>query len=556
MPDSLTTIGDNAFNGCSRLNELTIPKETAAIGANALTGCQSLDNLTWDAANGSIGEFSSGTHFTLTLGEHVDNLSEEALTNLCKGGANKLAFRGENDLTLPALSGHGLPRPLDNLGAGNYHADSHGALYKIEEGEDGQKTATLVYVPDGLETYTIPATLTADDGNSIPVTGVGADALYAAQTLRTIEVTAPENFTSIASGAFANARNLESVGGKTRKSEAAALFTQAEKGTLLFENTKLLDDEGYQPFMGNTLQYGIVEKDGEPYIDPRDVANGWPDNITVTISQAGTTRRTVSDDPGYQKDSDDMPRDAQGTYLAFTGDSLVTSVLVSNPVSEGLAASDRVRIYFKTDEGCDFPDYALDSTAPIQVNQTLPDGTETQYTVYVRIVGTDVPGVRYFEIERPGNGATLNLTIKTEYYSPMSAGGDVVVWAEYVPEGEESQLAGKATEPGEKRQVVNRTTIPDPFAVVKTADSSSTLAPTAAADGRAYLPEHSYTIKLNRGADNTANPFLINMGKDYVVSADVTDRMELPEGIILNPTLVEEIRSNRLTTSTSDSTYL
>ncbi len=42
VPDSVTTIGDKAFHGCSSLTEITIPNSVTTIGGEAFWGCTSL----------------------------------------------------------------------------------------------------------------------------------------------------------------------------------------------------------------------------------------------------------------------------------------------------------------------------------------------------------------------------------------------------------------------------------------------------------------------------------------------------------------------------------
>lgn len=56
IPSQITSIGDNAFSGCSGLTSVTIPDSVTSIGDNAFNGCTSLAFVTIPGSVTSIGE--------------------------------------------------------------------------------------------------------------------------------------------------------------------------------------------------------------------------------------------------------------------------------------------------------------------------------------------------------------------------------------------------------------------------------------------------------------------------------------------------------------------
>jgi len=84
IPDSVTTISNLAFNGCSRLTSVTIPDSVTTIGDNAFAYCSGLTSVTIPAGVTSIGNyaFMDCTGLTsVTIGAGVTTISNNAFLN-------------------------------------------------------------------------------------------------------------------------------------------------------------------------------------------------------------------------------------------------------------------------------------------------------------------------------------------------------------------------------------------------------------------------------------------------------------------------------------------
>ena len=95
IPNSVTTIGNHAFNGCIGLTSITIPNSVTTIGNYAFNGCIGLTSITIPNSVTTIGNYAfngcSGLTGTLTIPNSVTTIGNYAF-NGCSGLTGTLAI--------------------------------------------------------------------------------------------------------------------------------------------------------------------------------------------------------------------------------------------------------------------------------------------------------------------------------------------------------------------------------------------------------------------------------------------------------------------------------
>ena len=84
IPDSVTSIGDETFSGCSSLTSITIPDSVTSIGGGAFARCSSLTNITIPDSVTSIGSsvFSGCISLiSVTIGNGVTSIGDWAFND-------------------------------------------------------------------------------------------------------------------------------------------------------------------------------------------------------------------------------------------------------------------------------------------------------------------------------------------------------------------------------------------------------------------------------------------------------------------------------------------
>ena len=168
IPESVTSIGSEAFYNCFSLTSITIPNSVTSIGSEAFYNCSSLTSITIPNSVTSIGEYAFYNCYGLTsvtIPESVTSIGDYAF--------------GSSNLTSIVVE------------SGNTTYDSRDNCHAIIE----TATNTLIV---GCKNTIIPESVTSIGG-------------YAFSTGSLTSITIPNNVTSIGEGAFRYCYSLTSI---------------------------------------------------------------------------------------------------------------------------------------------------------------------------------------------------------------------------------------------------------------------------------------------------------------------------------------------------------
>ena len=273
IPDSITSIGDYAFYGCTGLTgELIIPDSVETIGTYAFQNCSKLTSITIGNSVKTIGDYAfygcTGLTGELIIPDSVETIGTYAFQNCSKltsvtigNGTTSIggrAFSGCSGLTGELI----IPDSVETIG--NYAFQNCNKLTSVTIGNSvtsiGQRafsgcsglTGELV-IPDSVQTIESNTFQSCSNLTSViiggGVTSIGKEAFYRCTGL-TGKLVIPDSVETIERSAFERCSNLTSVSignGVTSIGQYAFDSCSGLTGELVIpDNVEMIDYNAFQ----------------------------------------------------------------------------------------------------------------------------------------------------------------------------------------------------------------------------------------------------------------------------------------------------------------------
>jgi len=267
IPESVTNIGRVAFESCENLTSVIIPQGVTQIEESTFAGCSSLKSVTIPKTVTSIDQSAFDTSVDLTIFCYKDSAAEKyAKTYKFKyqylTDESDSSTDTENNQKLPAVG------KIVTSGKDSYKVTKQGTAVAFVKTKSKSKTIT------------IPATIKI--GNTThKVTSIAANALKGNKKLT--KVTIGKNVTSIGKGAFQNCTALTKITVPDKVTSIGDLAFSGCKKMTTVTLGKGVKKIGKETFKGNSKLSSITIKSTALKSVGKDALKGIQSNAKIKV---------------------------------------------------------------------------------------------------------------------------------------------------------------------------------------------------------------------------------------------------------------------------------
>ena len=336
--NSVTSIGEYAFRNCTGIKGITIPDSVTSIGSSVFYGCKGLTSITIPDSVTSIGNYAFAycTKLTsITIPDSVTSIGENAFA-CCTGlksvtignGVTSIGNYAFRDCT--GLTSITIPDSVTSIG--------NSAFY-------GCTSLTSITIPDSVTSmgywsfqgYTSLTSVTIPDS----ITSIDGDAFYGCKSLTSITI--PDSVTSIGNSAFYGCTSLTSI---TIPDSVTSIGWYAFNGCTGLTSITIPDSVtsiGAYAFYGCTSLTSITIPDSITSIDG-DAFHGCKSLTSITIPDSITSIGSYAFSGCTGLTSITIPDSVTSIgRSAFSGCTSLTSITIPRSVTS---------IYYGTFYGC------------------------------------------------------------------------------------------------------------------------------------------------------------------------------------------------------------
>ena len=319
IPNSVTSIGDMAFSYCSSLTSITIPNSVTSIRSSAFEGCSNITSVTWNAKNCNSCNFGSQVA-SFEFGNEVEVIP----SSLCQGMTKLTAITIPNSVT----------------SIGNRAFDNCSSLTSVTINSDAIVN----------KAYTSSDNLSNIFGSQVTeyiigdnVKGIGNNAFRGCSSLTSITI--PNSVTSIGEYAFSGCSSLTSVTipNSVTSIESSVFYDCSSLTSVTIPNS--VTSIGYRAFYGCSSLTSITIPNSVTSIGyyafcncsslrSINVDSNNPNYSSVDGVLFNKDKTTLGAYPGGKQGAYTIPNSVTsiGEY-AFSGCSSLTSVTIGNSVT-------------------------------------------------------------------------------------------------------------------------------------------------------------------------------------------------------------------------------